>query len=113
LSESDGFDRVFEDMIRLTQRLFETQPSDWGAEAQPEQEQVDRDELIERGDSFEYILEAPGYSEGQLLVTVQDDEIEVRGPDFVMSKALPSKVDPDSTDSKYTNGVLSVRVNKR
>lgn len=113
MSDFDSFDRVFQDMIRLTERLFESQQSSWTEEAQTEQEQADRDELIERGDSFEYVLNAPGYREGQLLVSVEEREIEVKAPDFLVRKALPSEVDPDTAASEYRNGVLSVRVRKR
>ncbi len=113
MSDHEGFDRIFEDMIRFAEELFGGFVP--GAVAVPGtvQTQAERDELIERGDSFNYILNAPGYEEGQLLVSVLDDEISVKTPDFVAKKSLPSRVDADSAVSKYRNGVLSVTVKKR
>ncbi len=114
MSNFDNFDSIFREVIRLTESLFEAQDNapTQVSDAVPV-EKEERDELIERGDSFNYILDAPGYEEGQLGVSVLDDRIEVKAPDFVAGKPFPTRVDPGSAVSKYRNGILSVTVRKK
>jgi HSP20 family molecular chaperone IbpA len=113
LSDPKSFDSIFEEMIKLTEQLFDGQVA-WLTEVQPtDEDQAERDELIDRGTSFEYILEAPGYEEGQLSVSLREQRLQVKGPDFEVKKTLPSRVIPESLASRYNNGVLSVTVKKK
>jgi len=111
MSEYDGFDSMLDDMLRLAERLFSDslQP----VQTREVQKEAEPDELIEGADRFTYILNAPGYQQGQLLVSVLEDEIDVKGPDFALKKHLSGRVDPDTAKSRYVNGVLSVTVEKR
>ncbi len=113
MSEFDSFDRMFNEMIRIAERIFDAEPLGFEATPHAVQREAPSDEIIEREDSVVYILNAPGYEEGQLLVSVSDDEVEVKAPDFIVKKPLPSRVDPTSASSKYRNGVLSVEMKKK
>ncbi|MDV3244388.1 MAG: Hsp20/alpha crystallin family protein [Nitrososphaerales archaeon] len=113
MSEFDNFDRIFEEMIRIAERIFDASPVGFEATPHAVQREAPSDEIIERKDSMVYILNAPGYEEGQLLVSVLEDEVEVKAPDFMIKKPLPSRVNPASASCKYRNGVLSVTVKKR
>jgi len=112
LSDPYDFESIFEEMVRLTERLFGGQDAGPAVVRRMEREEAERDELIERADSFEYILTAPGYQQRELLVSVQDRGVEVKTPDFIARKEFPSRVDPDTAASHYRNGVLSVTVKK-
>ena len=113
MSEYDGFDSMLEDMLRLAERLFSESLQPASNPARQVQEKAEPDELIESRDRFTYILNAPGYQQDQLLVSVLDDEIVVKAPDFAVKKHLAGRVDPGTAESKYRNGVLSVTVRKR
>jgi HSP20 family molecular chaperone IbpA len=109
MSDNDDFTAIFEEMMRLAESLIGGQTSVQTAEAAPQS----RDELIEGKDRLTYILNAPGYQKDDLLVSVLDSEIEVKGPDFIARKRLPGRVDPDSAKSTYVNGVLSVTLERK
>jgi HSP20 family molecular chaperone IbpA len=110
LSESDNFDEVMKDMLRIAERLLSGSVS--AVPVSQEAEETEPDELIEGKEGFTYILNAPGYEKDQLLVSVLEDELDVKGPDFAVRKRLPSRVDPETVKSKYVNGILSVTVRK-
>jgi len=75
-------------------------------------ESKDRGELVERPDSFSFVLMASGYCLRDFKVRVARDELKIDAPDFELTRPLRCKVDPDiKTD--YRNGVLSVRIPKR
>lgn len=112
MSEFDGFNSILEDMLRLAEQLFNESAQLTPVPARQAQE-VEPDELIEGRDRFTYILNAPGYEQDQLLVSVLEDEIDVKAPDFALKKHLSGRVDPGTAESKYRNGVLSVTVRKR
>jgi len=113
LSDYEGFGWLFEEIVRLAEQVFDASPAESQFSPRAVQQEGPRDELIERKDSVTYILNAPGYDEGQLLVSVLEDEVEVRSPGFVIKKPLPHKVDPTSASSKYRNGILSVEMMKK
>ncbi|MDV3277549.1 MAG: Hsp20/alpha crystallin family protein [Nitrososphaerales archaeon] len=111
MSENDSFDAVINEMLRLAESLLGGAMNPMPAPQ--EIEETAPDELIERKDGFTYVLNAPGYEKDQLLVSVLEDEVDVKGPDFAVSKHLPNRVDPETVQSKYVNGILSVTVRKR
>ena len=110
MSESDNFDEVMKDMLRIAERLLSG--SIGAVPVSQETDETEPDELIDGKEGFTYILNAPGYERDQLLVSVLDDELDVKGPDFAVRKHLPSDVDPETVKSKYVNGILSVTVKK-
>jgi len=111
LSESDDFERIFEEMISMTERLLNGKMAESGIIAMPER--VQRDELLVGDDSLTYILEAPGYEKDELAVSVSPHDISVRRRDLETEKMFPVSVDPSSAKIGYNNGVLSVRVRRR
>jgi len=111
LSESDDFDRIFEEMISMTERLLNGNMAGSSIIAKPER--LQRDELMVGDDSLTYILEAPGYEKDELGVSVSSCDISVRGRDLETKKTFPVSVDPSSAKIGYNNGVLSVRVRRR
>lgn len=104
MSDDTGFEGVMAEMLRLAERLL-------GGQLGGEQEQ-EREELIVGKDYITYVLDARGYSKEDILVSVLDDEIEVKGPDFIVKKRLPERVAPETAVSTFRNGVLSVRVKR-
>jgi HSP20 family molecular chaperone IbpA len=111
MSEDAGFEGVLAEMLRLAERLFgEELQGEGNAEAESERGE---EELIVGRDYITYVLDARGYSKEDLLVSVLEDEIEVKGPDFIVKKRLPESVVPDTAVSTFRNGLLSVRVKKK
>ena len=109
MSDNDDFESIFEEMMRLAESLVGGQPLRQVAATSVQT----RDELIEGRDRLTYILNAPGYGKDDLRVSVLEDEIEVKGPDFIAKKRLPGRVEPDSAKSTYVNGILSVTLERK
>jgi HSP20 family molecular chaperone IbpA len=109
MSEDDNFSAIFEEMMRLAESLIGGQTVRQTTRAAPQPQ----DEMIEGRDRLTYILNAPGYEKDDLRVSVQEDELEVKGPDFIVKKKFPGRVEPDTAKSSYVNGVLSVIVERR
>ena len=106
--EGSDFDALFEEVLRLMQGMTANQAPRQVVQTADSA----RDELIEGRDRLTYIINAPGYEKDDLRVSVLDDEIEVKGPDFIARKRLPVRVNPDGAKSAYNNGVLSVTVER-
>lgn len=113
MSEFDDFDRIFEKMITMTRRLPETDLVAGSQQPSAPPEEPERDEMLEGKDSITYIVDVSGCSEEDLNVSVAEDEIAVRSPDFAVKKRFPVKVDASSTTISFNNGILNVRVRKQ
>jgi HSP20 family molecular chaperone IbpA len=70
-------------------------------------------EFIEGPERVTFILQAPGYWEEDLHVSLSDGALEVKAPDFSVRRQLPADVDTSSFQRRYTNGVLSVDLKRR
>ena len=113
MSEFDEFDRILEEIVRMTTRMMNPdQGANVNAE-RPERPTAEPDELIDGKDSVTYVLQAPGYRASDLDVSFGSGEITVRAPDFSVSKPLPEDAEISSAVTEYRNGILSVRMRKR
>ena len=111
MSDSDDFDEILSEMMRMAGRLFDGSSGVALSQA-AERSYEAADEVIDGRDSVTYILHLPGLSQDDFRVSVTTDEIEVKTDSFLKRNPLPTKVNPDTVESKYVNGVLSVRVKK-
>jgi HSP20 family molecular chaperone IbpA len=111
LSEPYEFDEIFQEFVRMAEQLFESTlaPRDYSADARPESEP---DEVIAGNDRITYLLNAPGYNRDDFLVSVLDDSVEVKTKDFLRRRVFGTTVEPETAETTYRNGVLSVTVRK-
>lgn len=100
------------DLMRMAERILDQPQGASTSQPALQRQSEEDDEVIDASESVTYILHAPGYTQDQLRISVQRDEIEVKTPDFMRRRRLTAQVDPDTVESKYLNGVLSVRVKK-
>ncbi len=105
------FEEMFQEFIRLAEKLFEEtiEPRGRGATLQTEAEP---DEVIVGRETVTYLLNAPGYDREDFLVSVREDSVEVKTKDFLRRRGLGTTVEPDTAETTYRNGVLSVNVRK-
>lgn len=73
---------------------------------------IDSGELTEGAESVSFILMAPGYLSWEFRVGVAEGELRVEAPDFFLTKPLHCRVEKSSLQTRYNNGVLSVRLAK-
>lgn len=73
---------------------------------------IDTGELTEGPESVSFVLMAPGYRPWEFRIGVAEGELRVEAPDFFLTKALHCGVDRSSLQTRYNNGVLSVRLAK-
>lgn len=110
MSDRDEFESILDEMLRLAETI--------AGGAGPRRTdavtvQSRPDELIEGRERLTYILNAPGYEKDELRVSVLEDALEVKGPDFLVRKRLPGGVNPETAKSRYLNGVLSVTMERK
>lgn len=111
--------------LEETMERFRTENSGFGGlqPAMPVDVQEDGDHLIVRAD-------LPGVEKDRITVSADTDTLEIRADDtremreenerylrqersrrrFQRSLTLPVRVDPDSAEARYENGVLTVRL---
>lgn len=115
MNEPYEFDEMFQEFVRLAEKLFEgtLEPRGYRSNVRTEQSaDADLDEVIVGKDRITYILHAPGYSKEEFLVSVLDDSVEVKTKDFLRRRSLSKPVEPGSAETTYRNGVLSVNVKR-
>ncbi len=102
---------MFHEFARLVERLFgETlEPRIYTEAVRTEEEP---DEVITGKDRMTYLLNAPGYTQEDFLVSVLDDAVQVKTPDFLRRRGFGTRVDPASAKTTYRNGVLSVEIRR-
>lgn len=116
MSEYGDIDDFFEEFFKLARQIF-AQSAGWsGHQSESESRAVQRsepDEVIIGPKEITYLLEAPGYTPDDFLVSIFDDTIEVKTREYMWRKELGSTVYPESAVTTYRNGVLSVRIKRR
>ncbi len=75
-------------------------------------ERREPDEVILGSREVAYILQVPGYEQGDFLVSVDGDSLEIKTKDFVRRKELGAIVKPETVAVTYRNGILSVRMKR-
>ncbi len=109
LSEPFEFDEMFQEFVRLAEKLFEDalDPRSYSPSVRTEAEP---DEVIAGEEWVTYLLNAPGYDREDFLVSVLDDSVEIKTKDFLRRRSLGTPVLPETAETTYRNGVLSVKV---
>lgn len=108
----DSLEQTLEDLVKRAERLLD-RPYEKGWFSAAQEGWKGRCELVERIETVTVVLEAPGYQPSDLRSSVSEDEIMVEAPDFSVRRALPCRVDPESIQTEYRNGVLSIQIAKR
>ncbi len=116
MSEYGDIDEFFEEFFKLARQIFDQSAglSEHQSGSEPSVAQgSEPDEVIVGSKEITYLLEAPGYTPDDFLVSVFDDTIEVKTGEGMWRKELGSTVFPESAVTTYRNGVLSVRMKRR
>ncbi|MDA4124180.1 MAG: Hsp20/alpha crystallin family protein [Thaumarchaeota archaeon] len=111
LENPDSFQRVLDALIENAVGMM-NHPVHPNVDPKSGLARRDDGELMESASRVTFILNAPGYWQEDLHVSVSADEVEVRGPDFVVRKRFLPDVDPASVEKSYTNGILEIRLKK-
>lgn len=115
MSEPYELDKMLDELFRFAEKLFQEEILPGSQSPSEEAVQTgapEPDEVIEGRDRVTYLLNAPGYSKEEFLVSVLDDQVEVKTKDFLRRRGLGSPVDPESAQTTYRNGVLSVTLKR-
>jgi HSP20 family molecular chaperone IbpA len=102
---------MFQEFVRMAEKLFEDTLERRGY-TEGFRTEEEPDEVIEGNDRITYVLNAPGYSRDDFRVSVLDDSVEVKTKDFLRRRGLGTTVEPETAETTYRNGVLSVTVRK-
>ena len=74
-------------------------------------------DIFDEGEEVRIIVEVPGVTEESIKTEVKGDvlTLEAKGSErkYYKEIVLPKEVDPGTLTSKYKNGVLEIRVNKK
>ena len=110
-STEDNIEASLEALVQDAERLLDRPYlRDW-----PKDEDLEGGRVVEVIESSEFVtllVDAPGCSEGELSAEANLGEVKVRGPDFMVRRALPCPVDRTTVTSELRNGVYSVRMSK-
>jgi len=113
LSDPDDFDRMFEEMIAMTQKLLNGTLANAGQPGKVQPAGADRDEILEGKDFVTFLLDSPGRVKEDFQVDVTEEQLSVKAHGIDLRRRLPCRVDPASVVVSYNNGILDVRVNKK
>ncbi|OYT31710.1 MAG: hypothetical protein B6U94_02195 [Thermofilum sp. ex4484_79] len=70
-------------------------------------------DIFENDDEFNIYIDLSGEKEEDILVSTDEDWVEVETPRRRKRIFLKSKIDPQSLQKKYKNGVLILKVKKK